>query len=380
MTVTIEHRSRADARFSMDVVWVFLGSAEFRGGTGMAKTDRRKLNRTYILSYFKELVMSTQLSEAGRVASHLHPLFLDVDSIGTVALDELYMTFRIALETGASSVAVAAPTGTGKSRAIARLQLSFEQDYRNIPIVIYNTLNLQQPSIRGFFKHFLYTLGHEKTSGETGDLRERVVNFLVDAARQAGSSTVILMVDEAQVMKESDVFFLKDVYNELRQKRVRLLTFMFGEGPKFCNHADGWTTDVKARFVAHKATLRGMSSLADIERVLDEIDNASFSVGSDQTWTSSLFPRAWQGGFRLHGQAMPLLESITKATRGKVSQFPTREVFAAIRALIRAHWDKDAPDMSIGETAWPHAVAYAQVAEAASALSQDYERGWNLRV
>jgi len=315
-----------------------------------------------------------------RIPNHLHPLFKDVDAIGTVALDELFTLLCLAIDTGSKSVAVAAPTGAGKTCAIQRLTAELGRTYPNVPVIIYNTLNFQATSVRGFFIHFLESLGHAVLSGETGRLRSRVVNFIIDLARQGGTSIVILMVDEAQVMTANDVDFLKDVFNELQKARVRLLTFMFGEMPGFPSMVETWSDSVRARFVAHKTVLRGIKNVEDVKRILHEIDIATFSVGSNQTWTSTLFPEAYAAGFRLVSQAENFFACATRETRGHASEIPTRAAFNTIRAFIAMHGDKDVADLSFTQNDWVGPVRWAEVAEAVAIFDKNSASDWTLKI
>lgn len=315
-----------------------------------------------------------------RIPTHLHPLFTDVDAIGTIALDELYTILCLCIETGSKSVAVAGPTGAGKSSAIQRFSLEFKRTYVNIPVIIYNTLNFQATTVRGFFIHFLEALGHAVLSGETGKLRSRVVNFIIDLARQAGTSMVILMVDEAQNMDAEDVDFLKDVFNELQKARVRLVTFMFGELPRFSGTVESWSDSVRARFVAHRALLRSVRNVGDVQRILHEIDVATFSVGSDQTWASTLFPTAYAAGFRLASQADNFFECLTRETRGHASEIPNRPIFDSIRAFVSMHWERDAADMCFTQDDWRGPVQWAEVAEAVAVFNKNSAGNWTLSI
>ncbi|CAD6514395.1 AAA family ATPase [Paraburkholderia sabiae] len=321
-----------------------------------------------------------EAAKSERIPNHLHPLFKDVDAIGTNALDELYTLLCLAIDTGSKSVVVAAPTGAGKTCAIQRLTAELGTAYPNVPVILYNTLNFQATSVRGFFIHFLESLGHAVLSGETGRLRSRVVNFIIDLARQGGTSIVILMVDEAQMMSADDVGFLKDVFNELQIARVRLLTFMFGEMPQFPHRVETWSDSVRARFVGHKTVLRGIRNVKDVERVLHEIDVATFSVGSDQTWTSTLFPAACAAGFRLASQAENFFACVTRETRGNASEIPTRATFNAIRAFVGMHGKKDAAGLTFTQTDWETAVRWAGVAEAVAVFDKNSAHDWTLRI
>ncbi|MBB4518556.1 ATP-binding protein [Paraburkholderia fungorum] len=314
----------------------------------------------------------------GRVKPWLHPLFMNVDALGTPPLDEMYTVIRLVMVTGATSCAIAAPSGTGKTFAIAKFRGALQRDYGDIPVVLYNALNLHANTIRGFFKNFLYGLGYDSAIGETGDLRQRVTNYLSDAARQSGTSTVILMVDEAQELRELDMQFLKDIFNALHNERVRLVSLLFGEAPKFYNVAASWPECIDARFAQHKCSLRGLNKQEDIVRVLREIDSAPFSIGSDDTWTSTLFPAAYAAGFRLENEAPSFANALAKATRGKSLALPTANVFAAIKACVHAHWERDAADMVIGDDAWRQAVAWGRIAKAVASLSRGEPRIWQI--
>lgn len=327
----------------------------------------RETGNTSPLGPTREEILGPRRAELGL---H-HPLMTRAILFPTAPIRDLYLAIRRVVVLRETGCCFTAPSGVGKSCALAVVDTMLRAQMPGLCVLRHDAQNVQVPSIRAFFKHFLHTVRHPELRGETYDLRVRLVSWLVDEGRYSGLNLVVLMIDEAQVMTIQDFNFLKDVFNELDKEGVQLITIMMAQDPDFMQVIDrlkhAGRLDLIARFAMRVLPFRPFNSAVDLSEVLDCIDTAIYPDGSEITWTEFFFPTAFSAGFRLKGELNPFMQAITdNAPKSKPVRFnyPARQVFVAIRSFMLDNAGADSASMAIPNSAWGHAVNYAKVGEA----------------
>ncbi|MFM0114949.1 ATP-binding protein [Paraburkholderia nemoris] len=207
-------------------------------------------------------------------------------------------------------------TGKGKSIAMEFALGRVSQVVNGLACVNFNAQTNYAASVRAFFKEFLTALHHEKTTGETWDLRNRVRRKLEEVAVNSSSAIVILWVDEAQALNVTDFLFLRDVQNGLREIHADLLVFMTGEQPYLHRRIEEakWSASpaIADRFAMKRMFLGGYG-LDETRHLFGLIDAAVWPASSGITWTQFFFPKAFDAGFRLQSQAMACTSALESA-------------------------------------------------------------------
>jgi hypothetical protein len=298
-----------------------------------------------------------------------HPLFTGKILLPTEPINELYPIIKRALILRETGCCLGARSGIGKTSALEMIYANLQYEFPTLPIFRHNTHNHQIPSIRAFFKHFLATIRHAEKKGETYDLRERLVNCLIDDARISGMNLVLLLIDEAHAMAVLDFNFLKDIYNDLAKEGVQLVTILMGQEPELSTVIDKLRIEARldliSRFAMRKLPFRGFNCKDDLRRIHSGIDEAVDSDGIP--WTGFFFPQAFQNGFRLVNETDPFFEAIAAAAPRRTDgtfEFPARQTFLAIRAFFTDNCGDDKHGMQLPANAWSDAVVYAKLKEA----------------
>lgn len=317
--------------------------------------------------FTKNEILSDRRVEIGR---H-HPLMTKQVLLPTQPINELFLAIlRVVIlrETGCCFTGF---SGVGKSCALDVVEAMLQLQMPDLCIVKHETHSQQMPSIRAFFKHFLSSIKHAQLRGETFDLRQRLVNWLVDEGRLSGLNMVILLIDEAQVMAIQDFNFLKDVFNDLSREGVQLITILMAQEPDFAEVVAMLKyerrLDLVGRFAMRIRPFRAYNCTTDLAQILKGIDEAVYPEDSGITWTEFYFPQAYSTGFRLLGELDAFMTAIsTRApkTRPMKFDFPARQVFVAIRTFMMDNAGLDCENMTLPATAWQKAVEYAKIAEA----------------
>lgn len=292
-----------------------------------------------------------------------HPLFKQDTALITPPIKEMYADVKRRIVLRDMSSAYVAPSGAGKSMAVTVLHAFLQMEFPGTFVLMHSTHNQQYASIRAFFKHFLASVGHREQRGETFDLRQRLLRALVDRARVAGMSIVVLLLDEANAMKVDDFLFLKDVGNDLAKESIQLITILVGQSPELDIVLDklmeSRKLDLLSRFGLRRRILRQCGSVTDLKAIFAAIDSHEYPIASGITWTAFFLPKAFKAGFRLVQQVENfdlMLEKILGHKGAERSSFPTRQLFAAIRIFLLEMAINDSEDFVVPKDAWKDAI------------------------
>lgn len=162
-----------------------------------------------------------------------HPLMTGSVLLPTPQIADLCSTVYRAVITRQLGLCFTAKSGMGKTCAMKYLSTFLRAKISNLVVFNHICRNHKGASVRGFFKHFLNTVGHLELNGETADLRRRLVNRLIDDARLSGIPIAMFLIDEAQAMDLGDFQFLKDTANELNDNGIVLMTVLMAQEPDF---------------------------------------------------------------------------------------------------------------------------------------------------
>jgi hypothetical protein len=315
------------------------------------------------------LLADTEKSKA-ELALH-HPLMTASILIPTATVSETFRIVKRVILLRETGCCFSGRSGVGKTSTLTMVKSMLHTQFPKLPIFRHETHNQQISSIRAFFKHFLSTVGHEHKKGETFDLRERLVNTLIDDARISGMNMVLLFIDEAHAMATQDFNFLKDVYNDLSSEGVQLITVLMGQDPDL-QHVllrlkSENRLDLIGRFAMRVLPFRSFNSIEDLKVILHAIDTIEYPEGSGKSWTAFFFEQAYRAGFRLGNEAHAFMKALRDAApdiSAASIDFPARQTFLAIRTFCLDNARYDSDKFSLPSNAWHQAVEYARLKDA----------------
>lgn len=259
-------------------------------------------------------------------------------------------------------------SGMGKTSALTYLYGYLIQEIPKLAIIQHNGQNQEVPSVRAFFKFYLDSAGSTMLRGETADLKIRLFRRLADMARTSGLNMVVLLIDEAQTMQLQDFKFLKDIANELTKEKATLITILMAQEPDFsrvvADIKDAARLDLISRFLMRKKTYRGFSEEEHFRSLFTMIDSELNLHSIKTTWTEFFVPQAYQAGFRLANNTVAMMKELFEISPESVVEFPTRQIFCAIREFLLSCHHVDSPKMSFSRNLWRAAILEAEVQEA----------------
>lgn len=300
-----------------------------------------------------------------------HPVMRDEHLVLTGPIEELYREVRRVILLREPGCFISGPSGIGKTSALRAIVPMIRDRSPTLPIFTLNMVTQGGVSIRGFFKHLLSTICHKDRSGETEDLRDRIITAIEVDAVASGCGMAVMLVDEAQVMSIADFRFLKDVSNDLAKHRVQLITILMAESPAFgeviASLKRERATDLVSRFTMRSVEFRALNSESDIRLILKSIDEQIFPKERGIRWTEFFLPNAFTAGFRLEAETPLLLHALEAAcsrTLNGVKVFPARQLFVAIRAFLVDNAAHDSAHIALPNERWTKAIEYALLEEA----------------
>jgi hypothetical protein len=335
-------------------------------------------------SSFDNIAMPKEITQAhiqfildNRTSESLleHPLFTQSIIVPTRSIQTLIGALRRAVMLR-EQLCVSAPSGYGKSYALAMAERELKIIFPTIPIYLHVVNNKQVPSIRGFFTHFLETVGIHNVKGETKDLRIRLINHLIDAGRSSRYKEIVFLIDEAQSMDLHDFQFLKDIGNQLGKVELRLVVITMGQDPEFAQVIDKLRTagslDLISRFTLRQIAFCGISSDDDLKFLLQQIDEEEYPLGTGIKWPQYFVPQAWLDGFRMQEQFESIKAALCARLPGNSleSGVPARQLFLAFRRFMLDYVDIEGEGAKLPPDIWQYCIDYALIADAAEIIEE----------
>jgi hypothetical protein len=306
-----------------------------------------------------------------------HPVVRKKYVVPTPSIDEFYERVRKCILYGTSGSMLFGQPRYGKTRAIRYVVNMLAVEYPRIVTFSFLCRRNKAHSEAAFFSHLLYCAGHANpNSGTITQKRDRLMHKLLDRVEKSDESLIILFADEAQRLGIDEYEWLRDVYDELDGRGVRVLVFLIGQ-PELLNQKNalrqGQHTHIVGRFMTHEVPFRGLMSADDAATCLAGYDVSCFPERTDWTYTRFFLPRAYDNGFRLVSQAQPLWEAFLDAHEEAGFTFelelPMKYFTQAVEIILIKNSESDSPELRLSQQLWREAVFESNYVSTQEAMS-----------
>jgi hypothetical protein len=247
--------------------------------------------------------------------SRAHPVVRNRYAVETTPIKEFFKTICGWIDSQVTGGYIYGFSRVGKSRAVQfwLRDLLADRYKGRLPLftVIHRGHNVSSES--EFLAELLEASGHKFSKRTHREIMiDRQVKLYAVCAADLGDSHIVLVVDEAQDMREGDFRTLCNLQNALEVLGFQLTVISIGTHQlAFQEEVLLLTRDIHlwARFMEEQAKFRGICSEKELTFVLENYDSISeWPEGSDTSYTSYFFPLAFAGGFRLAKYAPQLWE------------------------------------------------------------------------
>jgi len=218
-----------------------------------------------------------------------------------------------------------------------------------------------------FYDKILDCIGQAFTTGDKPRKLKRIIDSLQHAAQQEQAYRVLLMIDEAQYLTNSQFRWLMDIFNRLEDRDIKLTTILVGN-PTLKNKCDElYCEDVRTivgRFMTDYFNFRGMRSASELAAFLRSFDvGESYPPGSDWTFTRYFMPVAFENGWRLEDQSemiWRMFGSYSMENYGcEIHELAMQPIVFTMNSLLRQMMDLDQAHFILQEQLVKDMIHYA---------------------
>jgi hypothetical protein len=269
----------------------------------------------------------------------------------TKPIDEMYQQIERWINCRITGAYIYGLSRTGKTKAVKEWFPALLRENYGDRIAVFRCIYKRQgsPSQQGFSRALARGLHHRYSETiKTQDLEWRLAHYFIIRGLRTTLKQVVLFIDEAQYLSESEFHVLCNMQNIAEDASVRLSVIAVGTHQLQQQRQTfimSHNVHLSARFLAHRSRFRGIRSAAELAHVLDGYDTMSdWPVGSGTPYTKYFFPQAYQNGFRLAHCADSLwnayLDFAPPSSREKL-EVPMEYVAVPIEVLCRSHASED---------------------------------------
>jgi hypothetical protein len=194
----------------------------------------------------------------------------------------------------------------GKTKAISALSEALtNRNSQSIPLFRVHFGRRDLDSVRAVFVKIARTLGYEVGRGHTSDdLQERISIRLAEAALVNDDRKVVLVVDEAQMLKLHQFDAFAEIYNQLFEMRINFIAFFVANQDLFQPVARALLTDeyryLRERFFNNLTYFHGIRTESELKKCLEAYDSYEVTDnGKTMSATAFFAPTLYNQGWRL---------------------------------------------------------------------------------
>lgn len=276
------------------------------------------------------------------------------------------------LRLGCTSCVLVASPRYGKTQASHHVERRVAEEFPTCYVLWFDAQYYREtlPSEKRFFGDLLISAGHSLATAHDAERRKsRFIDFLWSETVGRGGSRVVLIIDEIQDMKTPHWRWLRDVWNALQRRNVKLQIVGFGQMQVLTEKNSllvAGEQGLISRFLSHLVMFQGLTCVADFEAVGHSFDTElQHPLESGLSFTQFLLPAAYGQGFRMRDQGAAAFAAFRQALPEEPVNVGMEWVILAYRAFL-----KDAVDCAVAQgasdKAWRTAVETARFVEAQS--------------
>jgi hypothetical protein len=243
------------------------------------------------------------------IARQCHPLYEGQYQMPTQSIANMAKIVALWMRKGITGGTIVGESNYGKTEAIKYIR-RIRRELLGPGVAVTPIPMTKLPDRKRIFWQYVASkLGFAKMSSRPVeiDMLNKSIAGLLRVCEESRANRMVLFLDDAQYMTHEYYLDLKPIYDALvNEHGKRVVVVSVGE-----NALTNFVKDMKAegktainRFLRMHGRFSGVSSSDQLEEVLGSYDSIlQFPVGSGRSYTESLLPTAFGGGFRLKALA-----------------------------------------------------------------------------
>jgi hypothetical protein len=291
------------------------------------------------------------------IARQSHPLYEGQYLMATQSIVSMAKIIVLWMRKGITGGTIVGESNYGKTKAIKYIK-TVHRELLGPGVAITSIPMTKLPDRKHIFWQYVASkLGFAKMSSRPVeiDMLNKSVAGLLRVCEESRANRLVLFLDDAQNMTHEYYLDLKPIFDALVDEHgKRVLVVSVGE-----NALTNFVQDMKAlgktainRFLRMRERFEGVSSEDQLEEVLGAYDSIlQFPVGSGRSFTESLLPNAFGGGFRLKSVAHTTMDEYKILIKNKsdfdnqIMSMKTSTVFA--QSLLDSLADVDRKNLTV---------------------------------
>ena len=255
----------------------------------------------------------------------------------------------------------------GKTKCAEEIRRLLQENFKKAYISMAYARRTARPNDGHMFRLILEAEGHALSARKDHSqlFNNAITDVELEVSKRKGSQ-FILLIDEMQLLNETDLQQLVVFHNELCRKKIKMTTISFAQ-PEILHRRTALMTmkqtQIIARFLSEPLKFEGCATLEELTKLLESYDEGS-QYPEDSGWSYTRFfaPIGFSSGFRLRNYASLIWEGIEVAFAGSSNRVaPMEHLCLIIENLLIKLWDQDCPGLTLSKEEVTEAVDYANL-------------------
>jgi hypothetical protein len=309
-----------------------------------------------------------------------HPLVSKKYNIPTPAIDAIATRVAKQIRLRSPGVLLYGYPRFGKTRGIEFVIDYIQSQSPGAVCINFRCETHKSGSEDSFFAALLLAAQHaDPLSGKIARKRVRLIEFISVRCEKAGVDWVVFFADEAQKLWNIEYEWLRDVYDLLEKRGIRMIPFLVGQ-PQLLQQKSALRlaheTQIILRFMVTEIRFQGLDSVQAFATCLHAYDTTAYPAGSAWTYTRFFFPHAFDAGLRLAKYAGPFWRAFQHAHRlaglPQPMEIPMEYFARAVEAALIENTLSDKPEFEFSPELWARAVEDSTYLLAAEEMKQNF--------
>ena len=298
----------------------------------------------------KRLDMSAASREA---LLEFHPVLEREYTLPTPMMQRTYSIARECVWARRTGIVFYAFPRVGKTRCAMAIQELLSTEFPRIYVTLLSARRASRPTDGHMFRLILEAENHALSGRANADvLFDNAKSDIRLKTNTNGGSQYILLIDEMQLLNDTDLQQLVSFHNALELAKIKMTTISFAQ-PEILHRRSALMTSndrqIIARFLSEPIPFDGCSDRKELQALLESYDEDSeYPEGSGWSYTRFFFPQAFDEGFRLAQYASLIWRGLTQAAGyGGNGMIPMEHICHTIEHLLLASRHEDCANFVI---------------------------------
>lgn len=269
-----------------------------------------------------------------------HPIVEREYTLFTPMLKAAYSIARERVWTRRTGIVFYGSPRTGKSKCAEEIRRLLMGEFPSVYVIVALARRALRASEGHMFRLILEAQGHvlARRADPSVLFGNAVTHIEMEAHKRKGRQFVLIL-DEMQLLNETDLQQLVVLQNALVQKRIKMTTLSFAQ-PEILHRRTSLVAakegQIIARFLSEPIKFEGCCSPKELKDLLKGYDEESdYPDGSGCSYTKFFLPLAFQNKFRLHHHATAIWDALDVAAGASAENgIPMEHICLVIEQIL----------------------------------------------